>query len=155
MEYGVSVRRTTAVRIVSTRGKTSLATIGQDMPRAFEAVWSWMRQHDVACTNSYALALYPDPEFNPRDITFEVGFPVSPDAIADGAFEAKDLPPVEVASVFHVGPYEEMKAAYEALFGWLEKNGKRPTGPCREEYLNDPEKVPPAELRTEIMVPIA
>ena len=50
----------------------------------------------------------------------------------------------------HKGPYSDMRAAYDWLFGeWLVRSGREPAdAPVFEEYLNNPRDTPPTELRT-------
>lgn len=61
----------------------------------------------------------------------------------------------EMAKITHKGPYEESGPVYEKLFAWVEKNGKRLSGPIREAYLNDPREVRPVEILTVIYAPIS
>ncbi|CAE6689728.1 DNA gyrase inhibitor [Paraburkholderia domus] len=73
-------------------------------------------------------------------------------------------PPVSVAHVKggeyavlrHKGPYSDMRAAYEWLYGtWLVQSGREAAdAPVFEEYLNSPKETAPAELLTEICLPL-
>jgi AraC family transcriptional regulator len=56
----------------------------------------------------------------------------------------------------HKGPYADMRAAYDWLFGqWLPSSGREPAdAPVFEEYLNSPRDTAPAELLTEICLPL-
>jgi AraC family transcriptional regulator len=58
--------------------------------------------------------------------------------------------------VLHVGPYADLDRAYAWLYGtWLGQSGEEAAdAPCVEAYLNDARTVPPAELRTEIWLPL-
>ena len=60
------------------------------------------------------------------------------------------------ARIVHVGPYTNLKAAYEWLYRtWLPSSGEEPRDlPCLEEYLNDPRAVPAKELRTALLMPL-
>ena len=60
-----------------------------------------------------------------------------------------------MAKITHKGSYEAMKPVYERLFAWIEKSGKRLSGPIREAYLNDPREVRPEEIITVIYAPIS
>ena len=66
-----------------------------------------------------------------------------------------ELPGGDMAVVTHKGPYEKSAVTYKRLFAWIAENHKRVTGPTREVYLNDPAKVTPEELLTEIYAPVA
>jgi len=65
------------------------------------------------------------------------------------------LPAGSVAVARHVGPYEEMGLADHALHAWVEERGLEPDGPIREVYLNDPARVAPEALETEVLLPVS
>ena len=68
----------------------------------------------------------------------------------------QELPPGTFAVTVHEGPYEELSRTYEALFGiWLPQSDREPRPePSMEVYLNDPRRSAPADLRTEIWIPV-
>ena len=57
------------------------------------------------------------------------------------------------AAIWHIGPYDEMTTAYEALSYWITKQGAEADGPGWEIYYSDPQKEPPSKWRTEIVQP--
>jgi effector-binding domain-containing protein len=59
----------------------------------------------------------------------------------------------KLASVMHVGPYDQLGAAYEALTQWVTQHGFEATGVAYELYYSGPE-TPPEEIRTEIVFPL-
>jgi AraC family transcriptional regulator len=79
-----------------------------------------------------------------EDFTFEA--PLEPAEIAAGPY----------AVLRYQGPYADMKAAYQWLYGvWLVKSGKEPgNAPAFEEYINNPRDTPPTELLTDIYLPL-
>ena len=65
-----------------------------------------------------------------------------------------ELPGGEFAVRVHRGPYEELPVAYHALHAWVQEHGHEEAGAVREVYRNDPADVAPAELLTELLLPI-
>lgn len=65
-----------------------------------------------------------------------------------------EMPGGEFATVMHVGPYEELGLAYNALYAWAQEHGHEPRGLIREIYMNDPAKVRPDALQTEVLFPL-
>jgi len=73
-----------------------------------------------------------------------------------------ELPGVEtMASTVHNGPFVTLHEAYKAILKWIESNGYRVTGPCREIYLHSPQhtatgvsQTDPSNV-TEIQFPVA
>jgi len=78
----------------------------------------------------------------------------------DGPFVPDDdatvavLPGGPAAVARHTGPYEELGLAHFALQAWLQERGHEASGPVREIYVNDPASVTPAEIVTDVVVPI-
>lgn len=62
----------------------------------------------------------------------------------------------KTAVLTYKGPYSGIHAAYHSLFGnWLPQSGEEPAdSPCFEVYLNDPRDTAPADLLTEICLPL-
>ena len=60
----------------------------------------------------------------------------------------------KMAKIIHKGPQDKCETAYNKIFGWIDKNGKKIAGPTREVYLNDPREVGLEEALTEIYIPI-
>ena len=56
----------------------------------------------------------------------------------------------------HKGPYATMRSAYQWFFGaWLTQSGEEVAdAPVFEEYLNNPREIAPAELLTDIYLPL-
>lgn len=84
----------------------------------------------------------------------EAGFPVSrplPECTA-GDVHPSRLPGGPAAVTLHVGPYDAMTPAYEALEKWIADRGGTPDGPPWECYQSEPWG-DPATWRTEIVQP--
>lgn len=78
----------------------------------------------------------------------EAGFPVSGPVTADGDVEPSELPGGTAAQTMHVGAYDAVGAAYEALQAWLADNGWQPSGAPWEQYLDEPTVPQPRTLVT-------
>ena len=84
----------------------------------------------------------------------EVVVPISGQVEGIEEITCYELPGGPMAKIIHRGPYEKSAAAYKKLFAWIAENHKKVAGPTREVYLNDPKKVSPEELITEIYAPV-
>lgn len=84
----------------------------------------------------------------------EAGFPVSAAIDTEGDVRLSHLPGGPAAVIVHIGPYEQMAPAYEALASWVRSHGDEPAGDPWEVYFSDPASEPdPATWRTEIVQP--
>jgi len=84
----------------------------------------------------------------------EVAIPVAAEIEGNQEITCYELPGGPMARITHQGPYETSAAAYKKLFAWIAENHKKVAGPTREVYRNDPRKVPPEELLTDIYAPV-
>jgi effector-binding domain-containing protein len=73
-----------------------------------------------------------------------------------GRVKATKLAAAQAAVVRHVGHYEKMKPAYDAITTWMRNNDKKPTEAPREVYVTSPSEDPdPSEWVTLVEQPIA
>lgn len=85
----------------------------------------------------------------------EVGVPLRDPVEGDGEVLAGEIPPVEVATTFHVGSYAGLSESYGALAEFVEGAGRRATGVAYEFYVDEPGQVPTDRLRTRIALVLA
>lgn len=95
----------------------------------------------------------------PLDLDGELSFAVgveAPDArvAVPPPLTLVELPGGPVARVLHSGSHEELALAYFPLLAWLQERGHTAAGPVRERYLDDPARVTPERLRTEVSIPL-
>ena len=88
-----------------------------------------------------------------QNLDVEIGFPVGRQLAGKGEIQASEFPGGKLASVMHVGPYDQVGPAYDALTQWVKEQGYEVTGVAYELYYSGPE-TPPQEIKTEIMFPI-
>lgn len=76
---------------------------------------------------------------------------------AESPFEVVDFAGGEYAMVVHRGPYEGIPNAYDHVYHeWFPKSGRAPReDACVEVYRNSPAHTAPADLETEIWMPLA
>lgn len=77
-------------------------------------------------------------------------------AKANDSSMSKAIAGGEHAVLRHKGPYSDLHVAYNWLYGtWLPQSGREvAAAPVFEEYLNNPRDTAPAELLTEICLPL-
>lgn len=102
-------------------------------------------------------------EFGPEQVDVEIGIPV-PEPVTSlaplgevpaGQPGASELPGGPAAVTVHRGGYDGLPATYERLHEWIHEQGEAEGGGPWESYLDDPQLVDPAEVRTEVTWPLA
>ena len=91
---------------------------------------------------------------DPERMDVEAVFPLTRAVPGSGRMMAVLLDSADAVQVMHVGPYDAMMPAYQALEEWMQGSGHRPSEPVREVYLSDPAVEPdPAAWRTLVVQP--
>lgn len=95
----------------------------------------------------------PD-QVKPEELEWEVGFPITPQAMPQAPLEKKQWNFTQVASAIHTGSYEKTGETIAKIYEWMEANGYTQTGPLLERYLTMPTpETKPEELKSEIWIP--
>ncbi len=99
-----------------------------------------------------------DPKVTASDqLRYDACLTLERDLAPDGEIGIQTIPGGRYALFLHSGPYENLQNTYDAIFGdWLPRSGEELRDePAFELYLNSPDSTAPAELRTEIWIPLA
>lgn len=155
MSYDVHVKRVAPQVIVTAHEHVALAELGKAMHSTLATIALNVRP--LGATQAAPFAIFYNEPFRPGDVDVELGVPVAASATLEptARIQRRELPGGLVAFTFHVGAYGAIGAAYAAVYDWIVSHGRRPLGPPRETYLVSPgQGIEPAELRTELDVPI-
>jgi effector-binding domain-containing protein len=129
------------------RGMASQQEIAEFLATAFQHV------AEVAGAQGLQITGPPFGRYRPNDDIhweIEAGFPVSGTVEATDDVEPDTLPGGTVAQTTHVGAYDEVASAYQAVNAFAAERGYRPISDPWESYLDGPEV---AEPRTELYLP--
>lgn len=154
MMYEVEVRNLASMTAVTVPHQGSYMKVGQ----AFERLFGTLATHGLLGPDTKMVGIYlDDPSAVAEDALRSHAGVIMDPARADGSdLAAMEIPGGPHAVLHHQGPYADMQAAYDWLFGeWLPQSG-HDTGdaPVFETYLNNPRDTPPTELLTEINLPL-
>jgi effector-binding domain-containing protein len=150
MEYQCELKEQAAQPALSVRTHSAV----QDVPSLFGKTYGAIMQYLAELGEQPAgmpFAAYYD--LNMENMDIEIGFPVGRPLAGKGEIQASEFPGGKLASVMHIGPYDQLIAAYEALGQWVKAQGYEATGVAYELYYSEPE-TPPMEIRTEIIFPL-
>jgi AraC family transcriptional regulator len=156
--HEVEIRHVEPMEILSVDHVGPYMQIGN----AFDVLCGWLAKHNLLTAEIKMIGVYYD----------------EPSVVEENALRSKAgvllrdsvrasvtvSPPVsfthvkggEYAVLRYQGPYADMRAAYEWLYGtWLVQSGREAAdAPAFEAYLNTPQDTAPADLITEICVPL-
>ncbi|MCI4666240.1 MAG: AraC family transcriptional regulator [Neomegalonema sp.] len=150
----IIIREEPSYRLAALAHRGSYQKIGE----AFERLGLWAQSAGMWRPETVTLGVYYDdpgstPEAELRsDACVTVPEGVTPTAPA----RLLELTGGPAAVYRHVGPYAELGLAWEQFYGgWLPTSSREPADkPPYELYLNSPATTPPADLITEICIPL-
>lgn len=126
--------------------------VTKQLAKDISKVASYIKLKNIPAANTpFARYLQFEP---PKPVEMETGYAVAAVNSGEGDILLHELPEGRAAVTKHVGPYEKIAPAYEAIHAWMESSGEKPGGAPWEVYLNDPAKVKPEELKTVIYYPL-
>jgi effector-binding domain-containing protein len=157
MAYNVQLRHRPRRHLAVVKFESGIPDMGRNMSRAFFEVAEYLQKEGIEM-QSPAIAYY-EPPSPPAASGFRVsaGFPVAKPVKGNGRVVPAELPESDVATTTHVGPYNQLPAAYEAIRTWMKANEREPAdgtgGMMWEEYWTPP-PAPPAHTRTDVYWPL-
>lgn len=147
-KYHVIVMEAPAQRVFGIRRTIQIA----QTHALFETLHREMQARGLRRTGATQLR-YLGTEFTYEQMEVEAQAVVSADAQGEGI---SAIPAGLFAAVTHIGPYEELRYAYETLAAWLQAHPEYEIcGPAIERYLKDENMVQNAEeLETGVLFPV-
>ncbi|KIX13336.1 AraC family transcriptional regulator [Dethiosulfatarculus sandiegensis] len=125
---------------------------------AWEKLCKWAESKGFLTPETLFIGLsHDDPEITPieklrYDACITVGLEIAPEE----EIGVQEIPEGDYALYLQTGPLELIPEGFGRLVGkWLPTQGREiKPGPCVEVYLDDPDQVPPKDLRIELQVPL-
>ena len=151
MEYKIKILELEDQPTLTMRETNPLEKLQEFFGKAFGGVMAYL--NDIG----EAPAGMPFGKFYNLDMTaldVEAGFPVAKVIPGKSEVHASTIPAGTFISTVHIGNYDSMEPAYDALKKWAKENGYETTGICYEYYLNDPTESPKTVAETEIRFPL-
>jgi effector-binding domain-containing protein len=152
MSYKVEIRKVGEQPVVSIRTQCHVAELGAILAEILPEVWRYVRNNGVNPSGPPFTRYHG---FSEDRVDIEGGLPIATPLPGEGRITAGLLPAGEVATTVHVGPYDKLPHAHDALHEWITANKRTSAGPQWEVYLSDPGLEPdPTRWKTELMWPI-
>lgn len=138
--------------VVSTRTTGSLARIGETLIALLQSSQDAIEAAGVPAEEA------PFARFHSQDgdtVDVEAGFFVSgPVEIQASDAAYAQLPGGAAVVVIHRGPYDDLPTTHARLHVYLCEESLRARGPAWELFVDDPEVIDPAEVRTRVVQPV-
>ncbi len=143
-----------------------------DYSGAFARLWTLVKRQGLYSAGIEHIGIFHnDPKVTAAaDLLTDVCLVVKKPAVPEDGIEVKTISGGKYAVFTHIGPYNDVQEVYDAIYGeWVPANCtcgddcECTPDDCRcalrdepvfEKYVNDPERVAPGKLKTEIYIPI-
>jgi effector-binding domain-containing protein len=142
MEYRIEVQRVPSQKTAVVRCRAKLNELTTVVPKGCREVWSYFRSAGLPKPGR-GLALYHDDE-----IDLECGVEVAEAFTGSQRVVNSCTPAGLVGTTTHVGPYQQLHEAHQAIRQWCLQNGYMPAGPKWEIYGHWSDA--PGQLRTDV-----
>ena len=124
MNYQVVTKTVSPQPLAAVRRRVLARDIGRTWKPALDLVWEFLRQHEGLRTSGHNCFLYhlSDQRGAPMDIDF--GVQVVRPFESEGEIICTETPAGEVAMTTHVGSYDKLAGAYDAIHSWRAATGR-------------------------------
>ncbi|MCA9247583.1 MAG: SRPBCC family protein [Planctomycetales bacterium] len=142
------------LRVAGVRNRCSLADIGASMTAAFDAAVNALPKHGLPLDGE-PISVYHQFDLAKQTCEYTSGFAVPESASVPSELSTWSLPQGRALHVEHGGRYEHLGNSWSAAQMHMRYKKLKPNK-CGafEIYRNDPCATPPAELRTDIFLPL-
>jgi AraC family transcriptional regulator len=152
--YDVGITTVAPETLIAVEHRGSYMAIG----KSFDLLFTTLAQHNLIRPDLRMVGVYlDDPTSVPEaELRSQACVVVDEPMTVEAPLLSTHIQGGDHAVLKYKGPYGDMRAAYDWLFGqWLPSSGREAAdAPVFEDYLNSPRDTPPTELRTDIYLPL-
>ncbi|MGH2464313.1 MAG: GyrI-like domain-containing protein [Candidatus Limnocylindrales bacterium] len=133
MSYDVVIATVQAELIAAVRSDVRLGEVGRAWKPALDQVWAFLHANP-GIVRGHNLFLYHHPARREDPMSVDFGVQVVSEFEAAGNVRCVPTPAGEIARTVHVGPYDRIGAAHDAIHAWCAAHGRTIGGASWETY---------------------
>ena len=142
------------MNVVGVRDESSLQQIGPAMDKAFGAVTAAVERNELS-DDGEMISVYHANDMKQGRLDFTSGYVTESSATVPNGFESTVIPAGKTLHVRHTGCYSNLGNAWSGAYQYARyKKLKIAKRPGFEIYRNDAKTTPPAELITDVYIPL-
>lgn len=130
--------------LAAVRRTVRLGEVGTAWRPALDEVWAFLRGEPGLHAGGHNVFLYHHPTHRAAPMQVDFGVEVSRSFAPSGDVFATETPAGAVAVAVHVGPYDRLREAHDAIHAWAAANRREFAGQSWEVYgdwNDDPSKL--------------
>jgi effector-binding domain-containing protein len=133
MNYDVVVETAQAELVAAVRVKAPISDIARVWKPALDQVWAFLKTNG-GLGAGHNLFLYHPPERRNEAMNIDFGVQVARPFAQEGDVRCIETPAGEVATTVHIGPYDRLGDAHNAIHAWCAANSRKIAGASWEIY---------------------
>jgi effector-binding domain-containing protein len=153
MTYDIVTETAAARPIAAVRRRVRVGGVGTVWRPALDQVWAFLRRHEGLRTDGHNIFVYHHPAGPGEPMDVDFGVEVTGPFEDDSEVVFTHTPAGKVAWTLHVGPYEGLSDANDAIEAWCTEHGRALGGASWEIY-GDPSD-DPANLEVRVVYLLA
>jgi effector-binding domain-containing protein len=124
MKYEVVVETAQAELIAAVRATVPISDIARAWKPALDQVWVFLKTNKELLPG-HNLFLYHHPEHRNQVMNVDFGVQVARPFEGEGNVKCVETPAGEVARTVHIGPYDRLGDAHDAIHGWCAAHDRK------------------------------
>jgi len=130
----ITVETTPARQLAAVRRHIRIPEIRHAWKPALDQVWDFLRKHPGLRTDGHNIFLYHHPAQRDLPMDIDFGVEIVRSFEPHGEVFPTQTPAGEVATTLHIGPYERIGEAHDAVHAWAAANHRTFAGQSWEIY---------------------
>jgi effector-binding domain-containing protein len=134
----VTIQQVPAHSIAIIRDRAKIPELSVKVPALCGRAWNFIKKNGLKSSGRmiavYHFDVHKDPKPADFDMDIEVGAEVDAPFTGSDGVESSQTPAGTVAMTVHVGPYNKLGQAHDAIRAFCKQNGKQIAGTCWELY---------------------
>lgn len=159
--YDITVKTIDPQPVASIHIHCRREQLAAELERALPEVWNYLQRIGVDTVGPPFTRYHQMGNQDEQDdqtngeMVVEAGLPVAEPVAGQDRVTAGELPGGMVAYTWHIGSYDKLPDAYDALDKWIKEKGRQPRSAPWEVYWTDPQAATsPVEWKTEVLWPL-
>ena len=136
MNYEVVTTAVSSQLLAAVRRSVLIGNVGRVWKPALDLVWAFLRRHEGLRVDGHNCFLYHHPTNREAAMIVEFGVQIVRPFRDEGEVICTATPAGEVAMTTHIGSYNRLGAAHNAIHSWSATTG-RALGACSWEIYGD------------------
>ena len=130
----VSVQRVQPRKLAAVRRQVAIGDIGSAWRPALDQVWKFLGSQPGLRTDGHNIFLYYHPAARNLPMNVDFGVEVTRGFEPSGEVQLTETPAGEVAAAVHIGGYDRLNEAHDAIHAWAQANNRGFAGKSWEIY---------------------